>query len=488
MINISNKNIKFNDLENKVWNKKMKEGIIEIKYMLKEIDKYLLKHKDNSKFIPKDIQKTTIKCKFGDVEIYRRRYKYKMNDNTVKNVYLLDEYLELGFYGQYSQGIVEMVMNEIVEKSYRKTAETIMNNTNVSISHNAARNIVLKVAEKKIKPYEEEKLKLYEQGIIEGNKEKDIIYEEADGIYISTQNRNKRKKKKSDKEVKIAVIHEGFEPRYSNDFKLVNKQIVVTTENAKKLKRLVDMTIGTTYKVYKIKKVVINADGAGWCKDIAQGANEKYQLDMFHIQDKIRSIISDTEYLKIMSEIVKTDKPEYIFNIIYNYKVELEYEQKQEELEKVKELEKYLKNNKEGLLRYQYELGYNIEELNNKYKNIYRNLGTEESQMYAVCRKRMKRNRTSWCSRGAEALIKVIAYVKNNNIKDLIEGRLEKEVENEVKSRFPQPEKIKKIKKVGKIKYCGKNTILESLTGIRKQYVKEMLRLRSFDEIRLIGD
>jgi hypothetical protein len=157
-----------------------------------------------------------------------------MNDNTVKNVYLLDEYLELGFYGQYSQSIVEKVMNEIVEKSYRKTAETIMNNTNVSISYNAARNIVLKVAEKKIKPYEEEKLKLYEQGIIE--------------------------------------------------------------------------------------------------------------------------------------------------------------------------------------------------------------------------------------------------------------GRLEKEVENEVKSRFPQPEKIKKIKKVGKIKYCGKNTILESLTGIRKQYVNEMLRLRSFDEIRLIGD
>lgn len=137
-----------------------------------------------------------------------------------------------------------------------------------------------------------------------------------------------------------------------------------------------------------------------------------------------------------MSEIVKIDKPEYILNIIYNYKVELESEEKQEELEKVKELEKYLRNNEKGLLRYQYELGYNIEELN---KNIYRNLGTEESQMYAVCRKRMKRNRTICCTRGAEALIKVIAYVKNNNIKDLIEGKLEKEVENEVKSRNLQP-------------------------------------------------
>ena len=139
-------------------------------------------------------------------------------------------------------------------------------------------------------------------------------------------------------------------------------------------------------------------------------------------------------------------------------------------------------------MRYQYELGYNIEELNELSEEKYRNLGTEESQMYCICRKRMKKNRTSWSLRGAEAILKVIAYLKNNEIKDLIEGKLEKEVENELKSRFPQPEKVKKIKKVGKVRFCGKLTILESLTGIRKQYVQDLLRLRSFNEMRLISD
>ena len=139
-------------------------------------------------------------------------------------------------------------------------------------------------------------------------------------------------------------------------------------------------------------------------------------------------------------------------------------------------------------MRYQYELGYNIEELNELSKEKYRNLGTEESQMYCVCRKRMKKNRTSWSKRGAEAILKVMAYLKNNEIKDLIEGKLEKEVENELKSRFPQPEKVKKIKNIGKIRFCGKTTILESLTGIRKQYVQDLLRMHSFNEMRLIGN
>lgn len=488
MNNITNKKVKFNDLEEKVWKQKINEGKIELKYMLQEIDYYLLKHKDKEKFEVKDIQPTTIKCKFGNVEIYRRRYKFKLEDGTIKYVYLLDEYLDLGYCGQYSQSIVEMVMQEVVEKSYRKTAQTIENTTNVDISHNAARNIVISVAEKKIKPYEEKKLKLYEEGYIEGEKEEKIIYEEADGIYISMQDKNRKDKKKIKKEVKIAVIHEGFEKRYENDYRLKNKQIIATTENAKKLKRLVDMRIGTKYAVHKIEKIIINADGADWCKKIAESPKEKYQLDMFHIQKKIREAVKDNEYVNLMSNIVKTDKPEYIFNIIYNYKVELKYEEKKEELEKVKELEEYLRNNEKGLLRYQYELGYNIEELNELSKEKYRNLGTEESQMYCVCRKRMKKNRTSWSIRGAEAILKVIAYLKNNEIEDLIEGKLEKEVENELKSRIPQPEKVKKIKNIGKVRFCGKLTILESLTGIRRQYVQEILKLRSFNEMRLIGN
>ena len=490
MINITKNEIKFNDLEEKMWKKKMQEGLEELKEQLKSIDNQLLKDKNNEELEVKDFQKTTIKCKFGDLEFYRRRYKLTRNGKT-KMVYLLDIYLELGYSGQYSQSIVELVLKEATEKSYRKTAETIRETTNVSITHTAARKILIDFSENHIKKLEKEKLKLYEKGFIEGEKELKIIYEESDGIYIAKQDRKKNKKsrkgKKLKSEIKIGIIHEGFDKRYSNDFRVKNKQMVATIKSAKYFKRLVDMTIGTTYKESSIEKIIINADGAGWCKDIAESPKERYQLDMFHIQKRITEAVTDKEYKKLMSNIVKTNKPKDIFNIIYNYKVELEYDENEEELKKVKELEEYLRNNEKGLLRYQYDLGLSQEEIEKQQETEYRNLGTEESQVYCGCRKRMKKNRTSWSDNGAEAMVKVISYIKSNLLEDLITGEMEKSIEKELSERIEEPKKVKKIK-LGKIKYATQSSILESLTGYRKQKVKDLLRNKKFNQMRIIGN
>ena len=488
MSNITNNEIKFNDLEQKMWKKKMQEGLEELKKQLETIDYQLLKSKNNEELIVKDFQKTTIKCKFGDLEFYRRRYKLVKN-GKFKYVYLLDVYLELGLIGQYSQSIVELVINEAIEKSYRKTAETIRENTNVSITHTAAREILIKYSEEHIEKLEKEKLKLYEKGYIEGNKSVSIIFQEDDGIYISMQDRKKnkakRKGKKIKKEIKIGIVHEGFEKRYSKDFRIKNKQMIATTRDAKYFKRLVDMTIGTTYKENDIQKIVINADGADWCKSIAESPKERYQLDMFHIQKRISETVKDEEYKKMMSDVVKTNKPEDVFHIIYNYKVELESDNKQEELEKVELLEEYLNNNRTGLLRYQYDLGLTQEEIEDKTRLEYRNLGTEESQMYCGCRKRMKKNRTSWSPYGAEAMVKVISYVKSNLLEDLITGEMEKAIDKELSEREPEPKKIPKIK-LGKVKYAGKQTILESLGKQSRPIIEDILRGKKFNEMNVM--
>lgn len=186
MINITENSIKFNDLEEKMWKKKMQEGLEELKEQLRKIDNQLLRDKNNKELEAKDFQKTTIKCKFGDLEFYRRRYKLIKNGKTMM-VYLLDIYLELGYSGQYSQSIVELVLKEATEKSYRKTAETIRKTTNASITHTAARRILIDFSKKHIEKVEKEKLKLYEKGYIEGQKELKIIFEESDGIYIKTK-------------------------------------------------------------------------------------------------------------------------------------------------------------------------------------------------------------------------------------------------------------------------------------------------------------
>ena len=425
---LSNEKINFNSLEEKTFKEVMKLGREIIQEKLRILDDLIKKYRDKDTFKVKDMKATTIKSRLGEIPISRRRYEMIVNGKK-KYIYLLDEVLQINNFGLYSQGLIEMITREITKKSYRETAKTIAEDTDSPISHTAVRNVVLKLG-KKIKEIEEEKIKLYEEGKIEGTKEIENIFCEHDGIYVKKQKRKKNKGKKKFKkkhfkkkrskkskkrkngiELKIAVIHEGRKPRYKNDYKLKNKIIVGTAQRASELKRIEDAIIGTTYKEYGIKNIVINGDGADWTGSIVEGAKEIFQLDMAHIQKKIYMAISDEEYLKKMQEIVYKEEAKDIFSIIYNYKVELEAENKTDELEKVKELEEYLRNNEEGLQRYQYKLGYKAEQIK-EHKEDLPSLGSEESHMYCVCRDRMKKNRTSWSQERSRS------NVKGNNEQD----------------------------------------------------------------------
>lgn len=496
---LSNEKINFKSLEENTFKEMMKLGREIIQDELRMLDKLILDYRDKEMFVPKDFQETTLKTKLGEIPIARRRYKMVVNGKT-KCIYLLDELLEINNFGLYSVGIVEMVTREITKKSYRETAKTISEDTDNTISHTAVRNIVLKLGAK-IKKLEEEKIKLYEEGKIEGSKEAEYIFCEHDGIYIKKQKtkkhkgkkkfkvkhfkKKKGKKKKNGIELKIAVIHEGKEPRYTNDYKLKNKIIVGTASKAKDLKKIEDATIGTTYKEHVIKKVVINGDGADWTGSIVEGAKELFQLDMAHIQKKIYMAVSDEEYLKKMQEIVYTEQAKDIFSLIYNYKVELETDNKIAELEKVKELEEYLRNNENGLQRYQYKLGYKEEQLD-EVKEELPSLGTEESQMYCTCRDRMKKNRTSWSVTGAESLLKVIMNKMNGTITEIITNKAEKKIKEELASRIPDTKVVKK-KKENKIIYAGRYEIANNFTGRAKQHVLDVLRDKKCSELMLIN-
>ena len=491
---ISNNKINFNDLEEKTFKYVMKLGRIVIQNELRMLDDTIKKYRDKNVFEVKDFQTTTIKTRLGEIEISRRRYKMKVNE-TIKYVYLLDELMQMNESGQYSQSIIEMILREITKKSYRETAKTISEDTDNTITHTAVRNIVIKLGEK-INKLEDEKIKLYEAGKIEGDKKAEYIFCEHDGIYVKKQTSKKKnkkprrsygkgKKRKNGIELKIAVIHEGKEKRYTNDYKLKDKTIVGTASKASKLKEIEDMTIGTKYKEYKIKNIVINGDGADWTGTIANGEKEIFQLDMAHIQKKIYTAVKDPEYLKQMQQIVKTEKATDIFSLIYNYKVELETDNKTKELQDVEELEKYLKSNEKGLQRYQYKLGYTEEDLKEHIEDL-PTLGSEESNMYCVCRNRMKKNRTSWSVYGAEALLKVIMNKMNGTLENIISQKAEQKIKEELAERIPDPAKVKKVKQ-GKITYAGKYQIAENFIGSTKQYIIDLLRSKKISELNILN-
>ncbi len=60
MLNISKDETKFNDLEEKMWKKKMQEGLNELREQLREIDNKLLKNKNNKELEVKDFQNVNL--------------------------------------------------------------------------------------------------------------------------------------------------------------------------------------------------------------------------------------------------------------------------------------------------------------------------------------------------------------------------------------------------------------------------------------------
>ena len=93
-------------------------------------------------------------------------------------------------------------------------------------------------------------------------------------------------------------------------------------------------------------------------------------------------------------------------------------------------------------MRYQYDLGLSQEEKEKLDETEYRNLGTEESQIYCGCRKRMKKNRTSWSDDSAETMVKVISYIKSNLLDEIIIKRMEKAIQEELSKRMEEPKKV----------------------------------------------
>ena len=107
--------------------------------------------------------------------------------------------------------------------------------------------------------------------------------------------------------------------------------------------------------------------------------------------------------------------------------------------------------------------------------------------MYCVCRDRMKKNRTSWSIKGAEALLKVIMNRMNNTIEDILNNNAKKKIQEELAERIPEPKKIKKIKQ-GKIQYAGKYELAYNFNGGVKEFILDLLKGKKMSELMIIGN
>ncbi len=250
----------------------------------------------------------------------------------------------------------------------------------------------------------------YDRDAIEGKKEVPVLFEEADGIYIHLQGKDRPKGKKG-REIKVSTAYEGW----NKNGELVGKVMSVGFEDGKTFQKLREAMIKRVYDTDAVKLRILNGDGADWVKSCEDPSTE-FQLDRFHVYKKITETIKDKEMQGEIRRLYDNSEIEKLLETIQTYADSIATEDPKDKGEKkALELLKYLSDNKEWLKSYR-NRGLRIPD--NPEGIEYKNLGTQENQNCSNITLRMKHRKCSWSISGGNHMGKILARIANGTIWD----------------------------------------------------------------------
>jgi hypothetical protein len=430
----------FNSMEKEVYRFVCKLGVKIIEECMSSIDLELSKGRDKEAYRHKGLKTNTVKTVMGPVQ-YRRAIYENINEEGVKSyVYLLDEAMGMKTIGKLSGMLAEKVLENVSHSSYRRSAENVSSLTGQSISHGGVWNLVQGFGEK-LERDEQEKIELHKAGKLKGQREVEVLFKEADGLWLNMQGKDKPKGGKSTKrEIKLGIHYEGWIKRNGKKEKYIvkNKGIVAGFTDSKTFKETWDARIAENYNVDEIKYQILNGDGAAWIKTGHDNIGDYFQLDRFHIARAILRQIKDKKEAKNLWKLFKKSQ----FRSFMERLTELKFEcgGVYEEVKKIEVLENYLKSNKEGISPYQQRI-----KLPEPPEGIYyRNLGTMEHNIFDVLGCRMKGQKMSWSVDGANHLSKILAEKASGKLYEKIKSLLSSSLPEKAKEVFETAlEKIK---------------------------------------------
>ncbi len=479
--------VKFNDLEKKIFKFVCVFGCLIIKLLLENYDKKLMKDRDTKKYRHKGLRKNTIKTIMGEVEYKRAMYEIEEN-GIKKTVYLLDETLKIKQTGKISENVVEKVVDIVpITDSYRKAETVIKETTNLTLSFEAIRKIIVKLGDK-ITSKEKEEIKfLNKEQLVAGTKEIIALFEEADGLWINLQGKDRKKRleeieekcKKENKffnakqkiktELKLHIMYEGCK-KGDKRHTLIGKEYIAGIMKPREISKLRDARVYQKYDEKSIKLRVLNGDGAHWTKGI-------YQKDQFHImQEIIRDV--PKEYRNILNELIEKKRFKEIPKAIEGLKYEIGGEEKA--IQKLNTLQSYLSS---GLPRYT-----DIVEVPQAPEGIeYRTLGTQESQIFSKLKKRFCSGRKAFSEHGANSLAKICVVSEKFNLEDI---ETEIPIDTSVEDWIKEIEENVKRNKTTTSSYITTENHIEGKvyheSHIEHPAFKEIMKLTKFTEMSFI--
>ena len=398
---IEEKQVTFKEIEQEVFRFVCKLGCELTTEILERYDKELHDSRDKSEFRDKGTRSTSIKTIYGDVPY--SRYVYQTRDEYGANhcVFLLDENLKLGGIGLISENYVEKLVSSITETSYRNCAEKLTETTGLPISHTGVWNIVQKLGEK----LEEDEAELREadkKKQIKGDREAPVLFEEADGVWLNLQGKDRERRHFPKAEMKAAIAYDGWKAEGQGRYSLDGKVVTAGFEKAAEFQKTREAMIAAEYNLDETELRLMNGDGASWIKK-TKDKETVFQLDPFHRNKSVREKLAHPKAVRDVMDLLEGENIDGLFQYLEIYRNSLSDET---EIKNAEDLISYFSTNREGLLPYQ-KRGLKIPE--SPEGLVYKNMGTMENHIWSIIARRMKHNHTSWSIRGGNHLAKILA-------------------------------------------------------------------------------
>jgi len=393
--------VTFKELEKNIYAWTCQIGRQFTREFMERYDQMLMESRDRKKYRNKGLRQTTIKTVYGEVTYRRAVYEVTGEDGFKQYVYLLDEALGLDKVGLISTNMAELLVKGITELSYRECAEKVSEMTGQTISAMGVWNVIQALGEK-VCEEEAELVEEYKKGHIQGEKEVPVLFEEADGVYVKLQGKDRKRNRQGKAEVKVGIAYDGWKQTGKGRYELPDKVVAAGFEGAKEFHEYREAAIAQKYNLDVVNERILNADGASWIKKVKDKSTH-FQLDPFHRNRAVREKIHNEKAVRDIKELLEGEKTEELFEYLELYKNSL-WEDR--EIEEAEELIRYYRNNEKGLLRYQSQ----VLKLPEHPEGLeYRNMGTMENHVWSIIARRMKNNHTSWSRRGGNHLVKILA-------------------------------------------------------------------------------
>lgn len=302
---------------------------------LQRDDRMLMEQRDKKKYCHKGSRQITIKTVYGEVTYHRTVYEAPQEDGSLHFVYLLDESLQLEHIGLISTNMAELLVKGITELSYHECAEKVSEMTGQTISAMGVWNVIQSLGEK-VCEEEAQLVEEHKKGRIQGKKEVPVVFEEADGVYVKLQGKDRTNNSQDKAEIKVGIAYDGWKKAGKERYILSDK-VVVGVDSAKEFHEYREAAIAKTYNLDEVCERILNADGASWIKKV-KDKSTCFQLDPFHRNKAVRERIHNPKAVKEIMELLEEEKIEKMFEYLEVYQNSLSEDG---EIEDVEELIQY---------------------------------------------------------------------------------------------------------------------------------------------------